>query len=247
MKRNRVIFWGVFFILLAVAMVLTQTTGFGAGLVWSQVLWGLVLLMVIVESALNRCFTGIFLPLGIAYNIFGGLLGLPVMARWVPVLAGALLGIGMDILVGSRWRRRHRKDGERFAYRHGRNRGDWEGSRRVSEGSEEDFPKVEVSFGSLRRYINSRQLRGGDFSVSFGELKVDLTDALPAVDATLQLSCSFGELQLIVPRHWNIRDDIQASLATVEYEGRYVEPEEGAPQLTLTGDVSLGHISIMYV
>lgn len=246
MKRNRIIYWGIFFILAAVAAIATQLSGGIVGLHWSQAIWGLLLVMVIIESAVHLCFTGIFLPLGIAYNIFGGLIGLPAMAAWVPVLAGGLLGIGLDILTsGVKRKRRRERCGESGYHRH--SHGNWENSQRIREGNEENYPKVDLSFGSLHRYVNSGQLEGGDFSVSCGELKVDLTDTIPVPGAEIRLTCSLGELELIVPRHWNLQEDIQASLGGIDYKGRRVEIRDDSPDIRITGDVSLGSISIMYV
>lgn len=110
----------------------------------------------------------------------------------------------------------------------------------------EDHFTCSTTFGEAHRRIELHRLTRGDASVSFGELEVDITGCKQiAPDCRLDLRCSFGELELLVPRTCQVRNNASSAFASVEIEGA---PNADAPdELFLNCDVSFGAICVKYI
>lgn len=102
------------------------------------------------------------------------------------------------------------------------------------------------SFGEKTEVVTLPLLSSGTVKVSFGELTVDLTQCQKiANDCCIELSCSFGELRLLVPRSCKVDAHCDASFGDVEHSGH---PDEDARTVIhLTGGCSFGEITICYI
>lgn len=103
-----------------------------------------------------------------------------------------------------------------------------------------------TSFGQNSREIRLPRLSGGEAEVSFGELRVDLTRCEEIADGTvIRGKCSFGELDLIVPRTCRVDPHVSTTLGALETKGN---PDPNAPvTILLEGGVSFGQIEVRYV
>ena len=102
------------------------------------------------------------------------------------------------------------------------------------------------SFGETTHRIQAERLEGGKADNSFGSLTLDLRDCRDfALDCHLDLDCSFGELNLIVPRCCAVRPNNSTAFASVTTKG---QPDSDAKHiLTADCDVSFGQITIQYL
>ena len=67
------------------------------------------------------------------------------------------------------------------------------------------FVECSNSFGETTKYVNMSDLKRGHFQNSFGEMKVYLDQAHMAGDSvTIEVSNSFGQLTLFIPKEWNV-------------------------------------------
>lgn len=104
----------------------------------------------------------------------------------------------------------------------------------------------DVSFGEARHRIDLPRLSGGEASVSFGALTVDLRDVETfAPECNLVLSCSFGELNLLVPKTCRIEHQDSSSFGNVSVKGR--PNEDASSQITLDCSANFGEIEITYI
>ena len=110
----------------------------------------------------------------------------------------------------------------------------------------EDKFECSVSFSEREQSVLLPKLAYGKAQVSFGELELDLTGCDSFADGCeLDISCSFGEVEVRVPRNVEVDLKASASLGSVEVEG---EPDSDARQkLTVGGNVSFGEITVCYV
>lgn len=100
-------------------------------------------------------------------------------------------------------------------------------------------------FGSNYHPIQLPRLSGGSAEVSFGELTVDLGGCQEIADGCmLDLECSFGELELRLPRTCRAEPVTNSTFGSIEIKG---DPDPAAPiRVNLNCDVSFGQIVIRY-
>ena len=104
----------------------------------------------------------------------------------------------------------------------------------------------ENSFGENNHRILADCLEGGSAVNSFGELTVDLTACRDfATDCHVDLQCSFGQVNLIVPGSCAIRPRNSTAFASVTTQGR--PDAEASHLITVDCDVSFGQIVLRYL
>jgi predicted membrane protein len=103
-----------------------------------------------------------------------------------------------------------------------------------------------ASFGEAVQAITMDTLHGGQIHTNFGEYTVNLADvAAVAPDCNLELHCSFGELNLLVPKRFTVRPKSSTSFAAVDVSG---EPNAN-PDGYIDADVhvAFGSVNIQYI
>lgn len=101
-------------------------------------------------------------------------------------------------------------------------------------------------YGDCHQLVTMQTLREGDIGVSFGDFTVDLTGVEHvAPGCEINAGCSFGELEIIVPKRFRVITEGGTFLASVEIEGTPDQTPVG--EITLNGGVSFGEITIRYV
>lgn len=103
-----------------------------------------------------------------------------------------------------------------------------------------------TAFGENDYLIQLSRLSGGIADVSFGELKVDLSGCdIIAEDCSIELNCSFGELEILVPRKYRTEQVTSTAFASVDTKG---SPDPAAATtIHLECNVSFGEITIRYI
>lgn len=233
--KNRNWFWGYFFLLSAVFVIASQIGSFGQ-IGFISILATVLLTALIIHSAADRNYFGIFVPLAFLYMIYRQPLHLIEISLWLLILAAVFASMGFSFLFRS-----HPKS---KMYWHD----DFEHAHQTVENIDDNNPYAKVSFGASSKYLHGDCLKSGQFFVSFGALELFFDQAQLSPDgAELFLDCSFGAIKLFVPRHWRVIDSLHASLGGVDNDIRLSQPAENAPQLTLTGNVQLGGVEIHYI
>lgn len=106
--------------------------------------------------------------------------------------------------------------------------------------------ECENSFGEATHLVQTEILEGGMADTSFGHTTLDLRGCQEiGENCLLELDCSFGELELLVPRRFRVEPLESASFGSVEVQG---QPDEDCSGLIRAAcDVSFGQISFQYV
>ncbi len=103
-----------------------------------------------------------------------------------------------------------------------------------------------ASFGDAEQFISIPRLTDGKISTSFGDYTVDLSGVEEVSDScSIDASCSFGELTLLVPRRFQVRQSTSTSFANVEIDGHPNPQPEGI--ICLKASASFGEITISYI
>ncbi len=104
----------------------------------------------------------------------------------------------------------------------------------------------DISFASDHQKIHLPRVRRGDISSSFGELTVDLTGCGEfAPDCYIEVSCSFGNVTLLVPRTCRVDADNSTAFGSVEIQGAPDAEAQAAIQMEC--NASFGNIILRYV
>ncbi|MGX8710895.1 MAG: LiaF transmembrane domain-containing protein [bacterium] len=233
--KSRNWFWGIFFLLSAVFVIASQTGSF-VQIGFVSVLATVLLAALLISSVVHRNYFGIFVPLAFLYVIYQQPLHLARISLWLLILAAVFASMGFSFLF-------HRHPKNHMYWHHG------SGSiQPTTENIDDNNPYAKVHFGSSSKYLHGECLKGGQFDVSFGALELFFDQSQLSPDgAEIFLDCSFGAIQIYVPRSWKVIDKLNTSLGGVDNDIRLAHPEGNAPQLTLTGNVQFGGIEIHYI
>lgn len=232
-KRNW--FWGIFFILATILLIASQVGSFTQIGFWS-LLATILLVAIIIQSIVKRAFFGIFLPVALLYLIYQTPFGWIYLSPWILIIGAIMLSIGFQLLFKSR---------SKHCYEDSRNHSS---GQTFQSQSEENFPKINVKFGNVIRYLNSDCLSGGEFTTSFGNLEVYFDKAtLSPEGAELFLDCNFGSISLYVPRHWSVVDQTNGSMGGVSFKNEPSPAEGQQPVLTLKGDINMASVEVRFI
>ncbi len=231
--KNSKWLWGIFFVLAAVFLVASQMVSFVKISFWS-ILGTLLLAVIMIKSIAGRNFFGIFFSLAFLYKIFCQPLGWVDISLWILMAAAALASVGFSWIFDG-----HPPKSWNHHKRHSISQ--------TIDNNDDNSPYAKVSFGSSTKYLHSSALTRGQFYTSFGSLEIFMDQAqLSPEGAELYVSCSFGSIEIYVPRHWQVVSKVQATLGSAEVVGhREVQPD--SPVLTVKGNVSFGSVEIKYV
>ena len=111
---------------------------------------------------------------------------------------------------------------------------------------DEDSFLCTTAFGDDSYVIQIPRLNHGETEVSFGELTVDLSGVeTVSANCTVDVSCSFGSLLILVPRQYRVVLDSDTAFANVEIQGQHDSTPNG--ELNLDADASFGTITVRYI
>ena len=103
-----------------------------------------------------------------------------------------------------------------------------------------------LSFGENTHYVALPLLKSGDIECSFGELTVDLSNcAQVAEDCEIEANCSFGSLNILVPKRYFVNLDRSSAFGSIDISGQPDHEPEGT--IELDANVSFGQIQICYI
>ncbi|MDO4492585.1 MAG: LiaF-related protein [Clostridia bacterium] len=240
MKTSERILWGMYFIGVAAIIVLSSM-----GLIHADFV-SLILALVgagfLVMSFVSRSFGALFFGLGIEWIAFQDRLHLPNTPVWVVLIAVVMLTIGFNLLF-PKFHKPHNHSAANAAYANPAVAGEHQ---TASFCENDGYVDCRNRFGALAKYASTNDFKGAYIDNSFGELKVYFDNAVLNENAvSVDLSNSFGETTLFVPRAWNTKTDISVFAGDVKHVG---EPDRnGAHEVLIRGKVNFGSIVIKYV
>jgi hypothetical protein len=106
---------------------------------------------------------------------------------------------------------------------------------------------IDVTFGGRKEIVTSKDFKGGVVSATFAGCELNLNQA-DFTEPSVVLDCrvSFGGVEIIVPSHWEIQNEINPSFGNIE-DDRTIHTavsNENKKILILRGSCSFGNIEI---
>ena len=241
--------------------------GLPTGIIWAQVV-GMLVLGMALAIALGLIFTDEpvtrFISIGLVFGLSsiasirkrhvaslmvfaGGLLWFLQIAFWTDMVLVSLLGWALVLgglitwAVGGRHRRSATSDVDSAD-----DDGDAETEQVIgTDVVETSADEIHLSgkATNARRVMTSQAFRGGEVSVSLGNLEIDLTPAqLADGGAALSVASHMGNVTVRVPSDWVVRTDGSFTMGTVK-DDRTSHPTDG-PLLELTINTTMGAVTI---
>jgi predicted membrane protein len=104
-----------------------------------------------------------------------------------------------------------------------------------------------IVFGGRKEIITSKDFKGGTVTAVFGGCEINLLQA-DSLDSqiVLDIRATFGGCEIIVPSHWDVKNEIEPVFGSVEDQRtiRTQEANEGRKTLVLQGSCVFGGIEI---
>jgi len=137
-----------------------------------------------------------------------------------------------------------------FAFRPSRNRcapGQRRGRYMDTNISTESTLNIDVTFGGRKEVVTSKDFKGGVISATFGGCELNLTQAdFTEPSVVIECHVSFGSVEIILPSHWEVQNEIAPSFGSVE-DGRTIQTattSENKKLLILRGNCSFGSVEL---
>lgn len=232
MKKNgEKIFWGLFFILGAI-FILVSRMGYFEEIGLFTLFLTVLLAALLIKSIRHIEFTGILFSLAFLAILYDKPLGIEELTPW-PVLGAALLGsIGLEILF---------HNNKRYKERH-----TFHGNCKMVDIADESCINYGTTFGSSIKYVNSEDFRQLNLDCTFGAMQVYFDHAvIQNGSAELNLRVSFAGVDLFIPKEWHVINHATAVFGGIDEKNH--PQTTGTPILTLTGSVAFGGVEIHYV
>ena len=124
------------------------------------------------------------------------------------------------------------------------------GSQGASDNYSHDMFNATAIFGGIERRIKSQAFRGGRATCIFGGAELDLRDAvIDGDEATIEVNCIFGGVEIRVPEAWNVHSMSTPVLGGYSDKTHIsaAPDQSGAKRKTLivTGTVIFGGVEIL--
>lgn len=238
MRKNGNVFWGILFLLGALAAIVGGL-GYLEGMSFWTILFSVAFIGLLLEGIYKRSWGQILFSLAFITILVGRIFHISVLSPFL-LLGAALFGtIGLNMLFPTkkRWGKYiHKRDGEHW------NNQNYESYQEMIEEDEETV-HCEMSFGSSAKYINCKQLRTASLKSSFGDLQVYFDNAvIKDNEAMVYIEVSFGSMDIYIPREWKVVINVSNAFGNIDQSGNC--NMTGEKVLVLEGNVSFGNLNI---
>lgn len=233
MKSSKV-FWGIFFILAAVYVIVSKF-GILPDVDVFRIVITVILLWTLVQGIRQVNFFEILFSIAFIYMVYDSILGIKMLTSWT-VLGAALLGsIGLSMIFG----------GRKNKWRAERNWGSGDGAESSTQCIGEQV-RCENNFGSAIRYINSDNFQNAQLENNFGSLSVYFDNAIvQSGSAFVNVENNFGETNLYIPKEWRIQNNLDRSFGVINEIGSSTGTSNTI--FYINGSANFGAINLHYI
>lgn len=237
-KRNIEV--GIALILLALYLL-----GNGLGIIpsipWLKILCTLFLAWLVIKGLVKREFFGSVMSLCFIVWMWEEALQIENIAPWPLLGAGALLGIGLNILF---------KKEKIITVNYQSEDGEWQTGTfddvKSTEWSDGRHVKLENNFSSVSKYVKADAFSTADIENNFGSTNVYFNNAVIANgEAKIKVENNFGETNVYLPKTWRVRLTEHQAFGSIKTIG---EPNHDmdAPLAIVDAEVNFGMIRIYF-
>lgn len=237
--RRHALTFAVFVLLVGVLYFLTKWYA------WDVSFWNILWPSALLIFGLGNAFLPKFSLFNLAGAIFGGYFLVQNLGFWKLDIAGELIFpicivlFGLSLLIDAL--RKPKKPRFRVVKKGGNKE-----KTKIHCENNQDYFTCNLSFGNTNHIVVADQLKGGNASVSFGDLIIDLSEVTQvSPNCEIEANVSFGEITFRVPQHIRIECSKHTAFGDVSVKGH---PDPNADTVIyLTANASFGEICIQYI
>lgn len=231
MRKER-LFWGLTLIFGAIILIVSKL-GFLPDIDILTVLLTIFFVVIIVKSTLKMEFGGILFPLAFLCIMYDSELGIEALTPWTVLLAALLGSIGLSMIF------------PKYNYSSINGRRNYGRFQKV-DIAENGYVRLENSFGTLIKYIETNMFIHADLKSSFGSMKIYLDKVIMQGEkATINIDALFSGVEIYVPKIWIVEDKTHAFFGGVDEKNK--NDAITTNTLTITGSVSFSGVEIIYI
>ncbi|WP_334330470.1 LiaF transmembrane domain-containing protein [Companilactobacillus sp. HBUAS59699] len=249
MKNRNGIFWGLFMLLSAGILVVSQLHLITYTLSFWTVVATIFLVAILIKSLVYFMIPGTVFSLAFLAILYAKPLGITAIVPWTVLGAALLITIGLSLILRPVLAKYH--PWMRYGH-HGNN---WHNPRMHArfdhnidvETVDEPDVNVSVKMGNSVRYVTSKNFKQANIDVSMGNAKVYFENVEVDETATINVGVSLGGVELYVPKNWNIVKQIDDNNMSGITEEGIPEVTADSPTVTVHGYSSLAGLKICYI
>lgn len=228
-------FWGLFFIVAGVLMLL-NALDIILGINILNLLLTILLTGIIVASIMHLNFSGILVPAALIGVLYHEPLGITNLTPWPLIITAILFSIGLEIIFHSSRRPSH----------YGRHARDLnENFNEIEDSPDAEEVNYTVQFGGGVKYVNTDNLKIAHLNAKCSAMKVYFDNAKVKKNAEIIVDITLSGVELYIPKEWELIIEPNISLSGIEEKNRRIKAD--GPKVVLKGNVSLSGIEIIYV
>lgn len=240
MKNNKNIFWGFFFILCAVFVLLRQL-GFYPEISLIRLLITIGFVSVIINGIKHCNFFSILIPSACLLVMYDDVLGFDEFSPFSLICAAIFAAIGLQMIFPKKHQHIEFDGGSKKEHFSGTQGQTYEGQ----SGYSSDI-KFQNIFGSCIKYANANNFTHADLECTFGTMTVYFDNAvIQGNTAYIHVDVTFGTLVLYLPSTWQVEDDVDAVFAGTRYQNPIGNPI--GPKVIITGDAVFSSVTVKYI
>lgn len=245
-------FWGIFFILAAILLVVSQLGMLTVKIGFFQIILTIFLAAFLIKSLLSLSISGSVFSLAFLLIIYAAPLKISVLSPWTILLVALLLDIGLGMIFRSNFKIKNKywkfdfpnKSDYKQRSEHKKNIS-WDfGDTKTNTSSEGEEVTINGKMNSSIRYVKSENLRKVKIDTSLSDLKIYFTDAQIKDELELVFSSSLSNIDLYFPNDWQVVDEIDSIWAEIDDSNR---GGTGRAKVYLRGSLSASELSIHYI
>lgn len=236
MKKDKV-FFGITLIVGAIVLIINNL-GYLPGVNAFSLIFTALLAGVMIKNLFRMHFAGTLFPLAIILIIYDEQLGITSITPWTVLIAAGLISFGLSMIFNkpSKW-----------GYNINYNSYDKESYEfKTIDIEDESHIKLDTSFASSIKYINTDNFESADIRCRFAGMKIYFDNAtLYNGKGVVRLDSSFSGVELYIPKTWTVEDKINTSFGGIDEKNR--NQSDGQNTITLVGNVSFSGVEIFYI
>ncbi|WP_458460040.1 LiaF transmembrane domain-containing protein [Pseudobutyrivibrio sp.] len=234
--RIKSILRGLAIIAFAVCCLIGNSDRF-ADMPLSRIAVSLLLLVVLIETIIERNIISIFFVLGCGACVYQNELGLKDVNFLLIIGLFILIGVGMNLIFGKKPKINVIKNERNGSYDVEGNTEYWEDDGNFS---------IDNSLGQKTQYVKIQNLKKGDIDNALGSLTVYLTGSTVDADgAVLDIDNGMGSLTVYFPKEFRVRFNCDNGMGKINMHGECSQ-DESLPLVIANVDNGMGQIDFYF-